>query len=749
MKSVRFSLLITVALVLLVVTQSQSQFVKTLGGISEELVGSLIQTSDSGFVMTGRTEGCLAGVYALHLAKFDAFGNHLWTKALGEYGQDWGKSVTETSDGGLAVTGFTDSFGAGEGDLLLVKFDSSGDTIWTKTLGGNSSDAGECVIQTSDGGLVVSGWTRSFGPGFEDFLLAKFDSSGNHLWTRTLEGSFDGGGRCVIQASDGGLVVIGTTESFGAGGDDLVLTKFDASGNYLWTRTLGGNGLDWGRFVIQASDGGLVVTGYTDSFGAGNYDLLLAKFDACGNHLWTKTLGGSGKEKGFSVTETYDGGLVVTGRTESFAVGNLLLAKFDASGNHLWTRVIGGGGSDYGRSVIQLSDGRLVAAGYTTSFGAGDYDLLLATFGSLGNTCLGEFVTPTVQNVSPTITSPTPTMISPSPTITSPSPWLAFDHPAIILVCDDRIPRILSITDVGNDQGKQVRVKWQCCYYDSASSPVTITEYSIWRRTDKDKFHNRREEILSYGSRTVATDPPIQLPGWELIKTVPATGESTYTSICSTLVDSTEVGGMYWSVFFVRAMTPDTLIYFDSDPDSGYSLDNIPPLPIQDLEIDPSSWFTLQWTVPGEYPEEQPISAYDIRYNTVPIGADTQAWWDNAEVCAGEGFFNLIVGDTDSLKVAQETWCHPECYFAIKGLDSRPNASGISNIVHFMCGDVNGDGVVELGDIVYEINYVFRNGPPPVPGAVGDVTCDGVVELGDVVYLINYVFRDGPPPCSQ
>jgi hypothetical protein len=205
---------------------------------------------------------------------------------------------------------------------------------------------------------------------------------------------------------------------------------------------------------------------------------------------------------------------------------------------------------------------------------------------------------------------------------------------------------------------------------------------------------------------------------------------------------------MYWSVFFVSAVTPDPLVYYDSEPDSGYSLDNIPPLPILDLEIDPNSWFTLQWTVPGEYPDERPISSYDIRYSTVPVGADTQAWWDNAVACAGEEFFGFTVGEKDSLRAADETSCHPECYLAVKGLDERPNASGISNIVRFLCGDASNDGNVDVGDVGYLINYLFLGTSPPKPMAAGDVNCDGNVDVADVMYLINYLFTGTSPPCS-
>jgi len=125
-------------------------------------------------------------------------------------------------------------------------------------------------------------------------------------FVKTLGGTSEDMGLSVIQTSDGGLLVTGWTNSYG--GVDLLLAKFDGSGSLLWTRTLGGNSVDYGYSVVEISDGGLVVTGYTDSYGAGSYDLLLAKFDGSGNHLWTKTLGGTSEDKGCSVAAISDGG---------------------------------------------------------------------------------------------------------------------------------------------------------------------------------------------------------------------------------------------------------------------------------------------------------------------------------------------------------------------------------------------------------------------------------------------------------
>jgi len=169
-----------------------------------------------------------------------------------------------------------------------------GQSLFVKALGGTSSDRGFSVVEVSDGGLVVTGYTESYGAGFWNLLLAKFDGSGNHLWTKTL-GRGDpidrDAGYSVVEVSDGGLVITGFTASYGAGGDDLLLAKFDGSGDTVWTRTLGGASNDYGESVVEVSDGGFVVTGYTASYGAGLYDLLLTKFDGSGNHLWTRTLG--------------------------------------------------------------------------------------------------------------------------------------------------------------------------------------------------------------------------------------------------------------------------------------------------------------------------------------------------------------------------------------------------------------------------------------------------------------------------
>ncbi len=305
-------------------------------------------------------------------------GDTLWTRTYGGSGGDRGCSVQQTSDGGYIIAGGTGSFGAG-GDVYLVKTDSCGDTLWTRTYGGSSLDQAFSVQQTPDGGYIIAGDTKSCGAGLFDVYLVKTDSCGDTLWTRTHGGSDEDAGLSVQQTSDGGYIVAGLTVSFGAGSVDFYLLKTDSCGDTLWTRTYGGSDWDEGYSVQQTSDGGYIIVGQTESFGAGARDVYLVKTDSSGDTLWTRTYGGSGYDEGFSVRQTSDGGYIIAGGTNSFGgdYSDLCLLKTASSGDTLWTRTYGGSNFDKAYSVQQTSDGGYIIAGSTSSFGAGSGDVYL------------------------------------------------------------------------------------------------------------------------------------------------------------------------------------------------------------------------------------------------------------------------------------------------------------------------------------------------------------------------------------
>lgn len=194
-------------------------------------------------------------------------------RTYGGSDDDIGHSVTQTDDGGYIVAGYTQSFGAGDWDVYLIKTDVAGDTIWTRAFGGVGSDLGRSVEQTSDGGYIIAGYTYSFGAGWDDVYLIKTDAGGGTVGTRTYGSSDYDEGRSVEQTVDGGYIIGGATWSFGSGGNDVYLIKTDSNGDTVWTRTYGAGLNDSGYSIAQTDDGGYIIAGNTFSFGAGGSDV--------------------------------------------------------------------------------------------------------------------------------------------------------------------------------------------------------------------------------------------------------------------------------------------------------------------------------------------------------------------------------------------------------------------------------------------------------------------------------------------
>jgi len=233
-----------------------------------------------------------------------------WSRTFGGSESDWGFSGQQTSDGGYILLGTTWSYGAGDYDFWLIKTDAAGNKEWERTFGGSDWDWGTSVQQTRDGGYILLGSTCSYGAGEWDFWLIKTDSQGNKQWTKTFGGSEDDQGYSVQQASDGGYILLGYTESYGAGSADFWLIKTDSQGTKQWAKTFGGSEDDWGLSVQQTKDGGYILRGHTYSYGAGSADSWLIKTDAQGNKQWERTFGGAEDDQGYSVQQTKDGGYI-------------------------------------------------------------------------------------------------------------------------------------------------------------------------------------------------------------------------------------------------------------------------------------------------------------------------------------------------------------------------------------------------------------------------------------------------------
>ncbi len=329
---------------------------------------------------------------------------------FGGSGDDSPRSIVPTNDGGFAVFGFTNST---DGDLAskllnvndywLLKFDVEGNLQWNKTYGGSKDDRGQQAIQLSDGGYAITGYAMSDdgdasnNEGFHDNWVLRLDTSGNILWEKSFGFSGHDHSYDIIETVDGGLFFSGfldITSSNGEGGTDkrgltahgvgeFWGTRLDGDGNMLWRKYFGGTNNDRSFGVINANDGGFLLSGATESDdfdvsnSKGSYDYWVVKVDKNGNFEWERSFGGTGIEQSHDITTTSDNAYVIIGNTFSIDTqisknngeSDIWMVKFDDSGELIWEQSLGGPAFDAAHSVSLTKDGGFLISGNTKSFG--------------------------------------------------------------------------------------------------------------------------------------------------------------------------------------------------------------------------------------------------------------------------------------------------------------------------------------------------------------------------------------------
>lgn len=315
---------------------------------------------------------------------------------IGGEGLDAGNDICPTTDGGCIITGYTFSYvqSAGYCDLYAVKLNASGNVAWTRTVGGTNLDFGHSVRQTPDGGYIICGRSISYTNGYNfNVYLVKLSASGVVEWTKAI-GPTSGGmafGNDICLTNDGGYAFAGRYNG------DVYVGKVNAQGDVLWIKGIGNreidgiNFIEYGEAIDQAADGGLTIVGSTNSYGAGGYDVYVVKLSASGNLEWTKTIGSAGNDFGKAVHHTSDGGYIVAGYSEGTSKEghpgdiNTYFLKLGSSGELQWTRTYGADKDDYAVSIKPTRDGGYIAAGYTHSFGTDSSSFLAMKLSGNGN----------------------------------------------------------------------------------------------------------------------------------------------------------------------------------------------------------------------------------------------------------------------------------------------------------------------------------------------------------------------------
>jgi hypothetical protein len=297
---------------------------KTYGGSSYDSASSIQQTGDGGYIVVGSTTSFGAGYSDILVFKLSSAGDIEWQRTYGGSDSDSAGSIQQTTDGGYIVAGGTSSFGARDGDIWILKLSSEGDIEWQRTYGGSDSDGAGSIQQTTDGGYIVAGGTSSFGAGNGDIWILKLSSEGDIEWQRTYGGSDYDNAQSIQQTTDGGYIVAGGTSSFGAGNGDIWILKLSSEGDIEWQKTYRGDEYDYqdANSIQQTTDGGYVVAGSHSSFGIiKGRDFWILKLLSNGGIEWQKKYGGVFGDLARSIQQTDDGSYIVAGETSSFVAG--------------------------------------------------------------------------------------------------------------------------------------------------------------------------------------------------------------------------------------------------------------------------------------------------------------------------------------------------------------------------------------------------------------------------------------------
>jgi len=331
----------------------------------------------------------------------------LWKKNFGlniEDADDYGQSVIETSDGNLVITGYTNSFGAGGFDVWLIETDQNSDTLWTKTYGESGDDYAFEIEQTEDGGFIIAGSTGSFGgSGMLDGCLIKTDQFGNLQWIKLYGTTHDDLFYSIEQTEDGGYILAGERDAYPEGDSDVWILKTDSAGNFQWEKIYGSNTLDDRAYTIRKSlTGGYLVGGQNGCSGFGGCEAWLIKTNENGDTLWTKLFHSNQSTSIRSIGALPESSFIMTGMKWVSGSWDFWILKTDSLGNVEWEKTYDYDNDyDIGYSVQQTVDGGFIVAGGGNIYDWISHGWIIRT-NALGDTLWTRYIKgyPSLMNVN-------------------------------------------------------------------------------------------------------------------------------------------------------------------------------------------------------------------------------------------------------------------------------------------------------------------------------------------------------------
>lgn len=400
---------------------------KTIGGDSDDVVYSIEETFDKGYIIGGislsgisgdKTDSCNGGI-DYWILKLDSIGNIQWQKTIGGNGNDLLSNISQTIDGGYICGGSSNSYSSNQksenclsplqNDYWILKLDYLGNIQWENTIGGNNADILKSIKPTLDGGYICGGFSLSNISydktenciGLYDFWIVKLDSIGNIVSQNSIGGDNWDQLNSVQETIDGGYICGGfsrsgisgykTEANMGSfGGEDYWVVKLDSLLNIQWQNTIGGSAGDLLQSIQQTKDRGYICIGFSGSQQSGDKaenslggtDYWIIKLDTSGNIQWQNTIGGSGIDLAYSITQTQDNGFVVGGYSTSGISGDkselsvggadYWIIKIDSVGQIQWQKTIGGSNDDVIFSTKQISDMGYILGGTSLSDSSGN-----------------------------------------------------------------------------------------------------------------------------------------------------------------------------------------------------------------------------------------------------------------------------------------------------------------------------------------------------------------------------------------